>query len=882
MEALRSRLRLLSSSLSVLPAPATDARGKDHAWGEARLARLSATTLLALAGDASLHVLHTVGVSPPRALTLTAALHPASHMLVVAPASLAGATHAGGCVGSTGAARVAVAAPAALAIVHVDTSTARGSVLHVARALFERRPGLRILHVAWHPRAEDYLVVLTSDGSLRLFDVVTAASAEEERARFRVVTAGDFPVSFAFGKSSGWDALAVYVLAESGSLYVGAPIAPIGTRLSFATWSSMRAHATETLERAGVSNSATPLPLPTQISLSRRAAANGSSTMNSRTPESTPRRHLDFSQLELDDSGEIESDRDGLTENPLLESSSIREENRHVGEDSAEWTVRQARLQLRFLERAFERTSSGDMLMLRDFKPAPILFQGPLYIERDDVETCGNPAIFSSLCILDSGPGIPPILLRSARDGFVSVLVGMEAVEAQWFLSDDRFGTMGDDVIAANDEYSRSANIVAPAVLCMEHLVFPTREPVMLHPVRGLNDFDVLFARAGSTVFSVRLMFVSSIGDADALRDSPVSVIAPLLSTAKLGAPASRDRGLLGIAPHFGKKSGPFAIALTSDFRLEATAPLLWTTYQNYEGLPEKLITVAESSSSALSPGMDAIREDDVAISFHRARTGVAAEVATMLKGVKTSRELQTWKIGEGSMGSVGNTKSITDLLVCLETRVAAYTGAIAGSPGVGDQLKTLGMLLPRWADELILRGHGVLRGLSAIKAELGSRTTESQALQRKLRRVLDMNENLRARVATIREIINARQAALSPAEKIRADKLRERRKKVLLLRRRIEELSAAVGARRNDDLLQRRKSEAVGSMGLNNAIGRLSMSPLATRRGSVGQVGMHAAENDVSWTRLQHIKETLAQHTSDINLATERTAALWQQFASM
>jgi hypothetical protein len=879
METLRSRLRLLSSGLSGLPAPASEASCREQAWGEARLARLSPTTLLALAGDASLHVIRTVGVSPPRALALTTTLHPASHMLVVAPASPAGATQAGGGAGagSVGTDRVAVVAPAALAIVQIDTPAARGRVLHVARALFERRPGLRILHVAWHPRAEDYLVVLTSDGSLRLFDVVTEASAEEERARFRIVTAGDFPVSFAFGKSSGWDALAVYVLTEGGSLYVGAPIAPIGTRLSFATWSSMQAHAIETLERAGAGDRETPLPSPFQPASPTNTASKGSIAMNSGTPATTLRRHLDFSQLELDDGGENESDRDAPTDNTILINSLASEENRYISDDSADWSVRQARLQLRFLERTFERTSSGDMLMVRDFKPAPILFQGPLFIERDDVENCGNPATFSSVCILDGGFGIPPILLRSARDGFVSVLVGMEAVEAQWFLSEDRFGTMGDDVIAANEEYSRSANIVAPAVLCMEHLEFPTRESVMLHPVRGITDFDVLFARVGSSVYSVRLMFVSSMQDANALRNSPVSIIAPLLSTAKLGAPASRDRGLLGIAPQFDKKSGPFAIALTSDFRLEATAPLRWITDQNYEVLPEKLIR-----TSAVSPVGEGICGDDNAISFRRARTGVAAEVATTLEGIQNSRDLQTWTLGEGSIGAVGDAKSITDLLVCLETRVAAYTGAIAGTPGVGDQLKTLGMLLPRWADELISRGNGVLRGLSMIQAELGSRTTESQAVQRKLRRVLEMNENLSARVSTIREIINTRQAALNPAEKIRANKLRERRKNVIVLRRRIEELSAAVRARRNDDLSHRRKSEVAGTSGLDLAIGRLSMSPLATRRGSVGQGGMRAAEYDISWTRLQHIKEALAQHTSDINLATERTSALWQQFSSL
>jgi hypothetical protein len=302
---------------------------------------------------------------------------------------------------------------------------------------------------------------------------------------------------------------------------------------------------------------------------------------------------------------------------------------------------------------------------------------------------------------------------------------------------------------------------------------------------------------------------------------------------------------------------------------------------QNCESLPEALITVVDSTLTALSGGADSVRAGE-SEKMSKSRTGIAAEVAETLKGIQSCRDLQTWKLADGSIGSIADGNSVAELLTCLETRVAAYTGAISGSPGIGDQLKILGMLLPRWADDLISRGNGVLRGLSFVQAELGSRSTELQVVQRKLRRILEMNENMRARVETIREIFNTRQAELRPAEKMHAEKLRERRKGVIMLRRRLEELSAATRARTNEDRARRRNSEAAGRTGRGGAIGRLSMSPLAARRGSMDRSAVEIPGNDMTWTRLQRIKETLAQHTAGINMATERTAALWQQFGSM
>lgn len=862
---------------------------------------------------------------------------------------------------------MAVVAPRGVAVVAVDTTAGSADVVAVGVPLFRARPALTVVQVAWHPRAEDYLLVLTSDGSLRLFDVAGGADVEAERTRLRIVTTGDVPISFAFGKGDGWNGLAVYVLTEHGSVYVASPIAPLGTRISRQQWCAMVSESEAILDQQGVgrgtaSASASGSMSASAMASGRKPASNvileetsapmassgdlpplggmgGSGTRSGikkgakvpdgpparggRLPVSTPRRQLNFGGLDDDK----EHEEAGVAANVELAASGGSAASAHTAatsrgrlaaapgdNDDLSWTVRQARLQLRFLERAFQQTESGDMLLIREFKPAPLLFQGPLYVERDDIDEQGDEDVcFTSLTVLDSGSHVPPILLRCRSDGHVSVLLGMEAVEGQWFISEDRFGTTGDSVLAASEEYAKAASVVSPSLLCLEHLEFPAREPVLLHAVRGRTDFDVLFARAGSAIYSVRLNFVSAMRAPETLRSCRSSLITPLLSVGRIGG-AGRLTGspsstIVGLSPFFEKECGPLAIALTSDHALEATAPLRWMADEQDDMFLETLVApgavqsevpigVGEALSSAGGSRAQGASDGDFSLESARNLRGSGLEVVETLQAVREARNVESWALGTGSIGSVADASSVSDVLTCLESRVMAYTGDDeSGRRGVGDELKTLGLVLPKWAGEVLSRAGRADGGMALVSGELEKRVTESEALAVKLRRVQEMNQNLRDRVDCLREIHSSRQSVLSNAEVARFAKLKKRRLHVAAMRRKIDEVSSAVSALTTaaGDAAARQRLSDVGAMrtpGIDNSIGQLSISPLMNRRMSSpyrpaysegrrrGSTGVE--QGDLSGAQLLRIKETLAEQSKNIHVATEKTNLLWQKFGSV
>ena len=112
-------------------------------------------------------------------------------------------------------------------------------------AHFARSPSLRVLRASWHPAGDAHLVVLLSDGTLRVFDAAagdgTDASAMEEQA-FRLDPWGRGPivhspyplrpemVDFAFAPPHGWGALSLILLGREGDVYTLCPFAPWGAR----------------------------------------------------------------------------------------------------------------------------------------------------------------------------------------------------------------------------------------------------------------------------------------------------------------------------------------------------------------------------------------------------------------------------------------------------------------------------------------------------------------------------------------------------------------------------------------------------------------------------------------------------------------------------
>ncbi len=281
MERLRARLHSASASLQRIgeSVPQTSSNANDRCR---RLAAIAPGIIAFLVDDARIFIINsTASAGPePHLLHLDQGLPTGSRELIASP---------------TEHGTFAVIADRGVAVVECSNSNTTASVIHVGSSLFLRRPQLKVLHAAWSPHADAFLGLLTTDEKLRLFDVASRKSAEVERFRLRVVTAGAGPISFAFGRASGWDCLSVYVLAEDGAMYAAAPIVPIGTRISIKTWTSLRDTATAAMEREEEEDDETPngsvgdpfKPPSTRDSSSERMA--------DRSAESSPQRQLDFS-----------------------------------------------------------------------------------------------------------------------------------------------------------------------------------------------------------------------------------------------------------------------------------------------------------------------------------------------------------------------------------------------------------------------------------------------------------------------------------------------------------------------------------------------------------------------------------------------------------
>ncbi|KAF9902043.1 hypothetical protein EC991_005399 [Linnemannia zychae] len=95
----------------------------------------------------------------------------------------------------------------------------------------------KVTKVLWHPLSKGFthLVVLTHDGSLRMYDVAVDINEPEQVFSFRAegVAAGGYGLealqaaSFCFGsKYSPWGQLAVYGLTQDGDLYMICPVMP--------------------------------------------------------------------------------------------------------------------------------------------------------------------------------------------------------------------------------------------------------------------------------------------------------------------------------------------------------------------------------------------------------------------------------------------------------------------------------------------------------------------------------------------------------------------------------------------------------------------------------------------------------------------------------
>lgn len=683
------------------------------------------------------------------------------------------------------------------------------SVRSVAASLFSCRPGLTVVHAAWAPQAPAFLLLLTSDATLRLYDVISPDIEGVERMRLRVVSPTGPPVCFVFGCGRSWSSLSVYLLMADGSIFVVAPIAPIGTRLSYASWTSML--------------------------MAAQASA----------PETDP----------------IQTD--------------------------TSWAVRQNDMQIRFLKQVFDRSASGDMVAVREFKPAPLLFQGPLFIEHEDISNDSAQSVrnFTSLISLNHGAEGPPVLMRASDQGHVSVLVALEAVEPQWFLSvDPAVSALSETPPEASEEYASCAAQVAPSLLCFEHIEFDHPD-VTLFPVGTASHSDIVLAASSTAVHAVRLPFITAMNHPRALERCPHTSVVRVLSTAptarpdkkKGGSPLSADR-IIGAAPQFIRGFGTVAIALTLDGVLHTSTPIRWES------------TISEAVASSFLPGSSV---SDKTWSSQRPETGSGAFAFTnfgkstqhLVENLRRIEEKVGGKVANGALGKMNQVQEFEPVLEELERRVELYTGS-GESSGLCALLGEIANTVIQWGSALRDRATQVGDGSSSLSDEVHKLAASEREVQRKVSQVDELGTLLAERIKKLQQLMSESGDQLTQAEITRLEKLRERKRRVLFLKGRVEELAAAVNSFKHESGEHGRSSLGASyrseSSPWRGAGYNAPTDACSRRRESDGPLARKRSEwSDKSQLTtlpakdMQRIREALEKHSSEIEEATNLDMAL-------
>lgn len=124
---------------------------------------------------------------------------------------------------------------------------------------FETHPGLVVRQASWHPDSDSHVAVLTSDCTLRLYNIrspdlpeqvfelnaskgrVGISLDEGQDSDVRALVDDKFlPVSFHFGVGELWDRFAIYFLFAGGDTGVLCPVAPFGARYPSTTIDALK------------------------------------------------------------------------------------------------------------------------------------------------------------------------------------------------------------------------------------------------------------------------------------------------------------------------------------------------------------------------------------------------------------------------------------------------------------------------------------------------------------------------------------------------------------------------------------------------------------------------------------------------------------------
>lgn len=520
-----------------------------------------------------------------------------------------------------------------------------------------------------------------------------------------------------------------------------------------------------------------------------------------------------------------------------------------------------------FLDVVFAPAADGqEMVAVREFKPAPLLFQGPLYVEHEHVVENNNTA-YEGIRMIKCGDNIPGVLLHWNTNGQMSVLVGIEQVEAQWF-------------VGSEDDYTQSAQAVAPALLCFEHMRFD--EPIQVATIGSDTDADILWVSTSTEVYAVHLSFIAAMADPATLESMPKSTIREVLSV--WGADRADHVRIAGMAPWYSKGEGAVAVVYTTDGTLELSSPLRWTT-----GLelmwPGKL----------LGDGLGA----EGAWSIERPKTGSRAyacaepgkETVKLLIGMRALVNEIGSRLGGGVLGKVRDLKEVGKVVDLMEKRLDIVIGGGSGNiTGIADSFKSLVVALDDWCAELREKSSTDTEAMDRMGMLAHDLEKVQVDNQRKFSKVQKSNMELQQRLQGILKKIQMSSSELSEAEAERHRRLRERRRQLRTLANRILDVERSVHMPRTSqyapESLDSQRPLSRKSPSSRSPFARSKVvSPNPSWRGQVSPFGNRRDQGvqklDLTRQELQKIRKTLLQHSEDIGFATELSTKLWEQLAT-
>eukprot|EP00833_Pecoramyces_ruminatium_P008671 jgi/Orpsp1_1/1182703/evm.model.c7180000082318.1 len=132
----------------------------------------------------------------------------------------------------------------------INVEELHANIITVGSDIYSSNSGIKIVKAAWHPLSStnSHIVILSSDGCLRLFDVSSESKEPEQLYyigpqyynEYKAFTSSIYipgrsisgnseemeTVSFAFGSGEDWEIFTIYVLMKNGDVYAICPFLP--------------------------------------------------------------------------------------------------------------------------------------------------------------------------------------------------------------------------------------------------------------------------------------------------------------------------------------------------------------------------------------------------------------------------------------------------------------------------------------------------------------------------------------------------------------------------------------------------------------------------------------------------------------------------------